>query len=182
MILQLRGQAFPSLFILLLCASGLSGCSVFKRKYAKRADSLARKEQNKKETSTLNSGNWTNRVLVVNDSLGHHYDAQIFPKGIFHYSPSEGFTGEANSIVVKGMIRQASVMSDSLTTSSNLNRQHTLALKERDERKTSLADQVKEVKRPATTRLLWLLLLVFGVVGGGVVWWRKGGRGLVNVL
>ncbi|MGX5689465.1 hypothetical protein [Arcticibacter tournemirensis] len=165
-------MTLPMLSILLLSVLMISGCSVLKTKYSERKDSLGRRELNKTESSSLSSGSWASRVLVVNDSLGHQYGAEIFPKGKFHYSPSEGFTGEASRVLVKGEIKRATIARDSASGGSSLSGQQTLALKEKEQSNTSSAEKVKDVKRPVTAGLLWLLLAV-GVLGGGVLWWRN---------
>lgn len=173
MILGQRIMTLPMLPILLLAVLVISGCSVLRTKYSERRDSLGRRELNKTESSSLSSGSWASSVLVVNDSLGHQYSAEIFPKGVFHYSPAEGFTGEASRVLVKGEIKRATIARDSVSGGSSLSGQQTLALKEKEQSNTSLAVKVKDVKRPGTTRLFLLLLLVAGVLAGGVLWWRK---------
>ncbi|KAA8475674.1 hypothetical protein BDE36_2545 [Arcticibacter tournemirensis] len=173
MILGQRAMTLPMLSILLLPVLMISGCSVLKTKYSERKDSLGRRELYKTESSSLSGGSWASRVLVVNDSLGHQYSAEIFPKGKFHYSPLEGFTGEASRVLVKGKIKGATIARDSISGGSSLSGQQTLALKEKEQSNTSLAEKVKDVKRPGTAGLFWLLLIVAGVLAGGVLWWRK---------
>gem|GEM_PF-753797 len=151
----------------------LPGCSVMKNKYSESADSLGRRELSKTESSSLHSTNRANRLLVVNDSMDHQYSAEIFPKGQFHYSPSEGFRGEASRIVVKGQIKRRLTSADSAAASSSLDKQKSAGLKENAMSRKSTELKEKEVKKPGGVAIWWLVLLFAGLA---LVWWWGKGR------
>ena len=120
----LRGSLFAHISQLFLgiCLLFISACSLFKERSFSQADSLLRFRSNRELKTNSTTHSKMIRISVSSDSSDKQYEAEIFPKGIFTYSPGNGFNGEAERVVLKGKLKEGKLVRDSVqfTVESNL--------------------------------------------------------------
>ena len=91
----------------------MTACSVFKDKGFYQADSLLRRNGKLEWKAVENSHIRTVEVYSSEDSADKQYSVEISPTGLFKYSMTDGFSGEAGRIVISGKIREGRKVRDS---------------------------------------------------------------------
>lgn len=91
----------------------MTACSVFKDKGFYQADSLLRRNEKLGLKAVENSRVKIVEVYTSEDSADKQYSVEISPKGLFKYSMTDGFSGEADRVVISGKIKEGKKVRDS---------------------------------------------------------------------
>jgi hypothetical protein len=161
--LRMPGQVPASLHIHLLgiCLTLISACSVFKEKSFFETDSLQR--QNRKATLRQESVSQTKLIQFSSskDSLDRQSFAEIIPKGTFSYSPAQGFSGEAEKVLIRERLKASHRgTGTSKLVQSNKVRE---AIKKNENSRVQIRQKKKELRSPG---LSWVYL-----AGCGLIFW-----------
>ena len=92
----------------------MTACSVFKDKGFYQADSLLRRNEKLELKAVENSHIKMVAVYTSEDSADKQYSVEISPKGLFKYSMTDGFSGEADRVVISGKIKEGKKVRDSV--------------------------------------------------------------------
>lgn len=142
-----------------------AACSVLKNKYTAKSDSSYNRQATLSRNESLSGTGSTQRLLVLTDSSDHQYAAEIIPSGVFHYSPSEGFTGTASRILIKGAFRNASARRDSSGSNFALTARSDIDSAVQEQAHNARSEKAKEVKHPVNW-WLWGVVVAVVMVGG----------------
>lgn len=139
-----------------------TACTLFKEKSFYRSDSLYRQsgKLEMKEELDLNS----HKFIISNslDSSSAEFYTEIYPRGNFSYSPSKGFSGQADLLRFSGKTRNLQKMLDSSLTDNTLKLRSDLADEFKQEWRS--VKKEKEVKK-AIPYWVWLggILILLGL-------------------
>ena len=97
-----------TLYLLLLSLIFITACSLFKEKTFFQSDSLHRHNIRKESTQQSAIKTESLRFYSNSDSLDRQTFAEIFPKGPFKYSLADGFSGEAERLVINERVNESS--------------------------------------------------------------------------
>lgn len=146
-----------------VCLLFITACSLFKEKSFYQTDSLRRIKNDRAIKMNRYDHIKMIRLYTRSDSAEKQYVTEIYPKGFFNYSPENGFSGEAERVVLKGKVKEGILVRDSghLSQESNI-RSDT---KEVERAKMQARSKEKKVKTKNTR----LEFVVGGVVLVGVL-------------
>jgi len=152
-----------SYFLLLLSCVGCSSLKTEKESF------ISNQQLELLQQDSLRLQERSAEALVLHDSAEVNISVTIWPKGAFSYSPSEGFKGRADSMLLQQQLKQGRVVALKQAASrtlkvgnkQQLNRQEMVVQEQR----------TKERKRAGPV-VFWVVLALVGV--GGVWWfWRR---------
>lgn len=110
---------------------------------------------------------WLSRsdnITFYRDTGNSNYTIQIWPKGMFSFSPEKGFSGVAEKVMIEGQVLSGSAASG-LTTSNQQARNKTeVELNEEDKQ---VADRKEKLKQSSPS---WKWVFA-GLVSSGVICW-----------
>jgi len=98
-------RAIGALLLLATCSS----CNLFKNtntEISKDHESASKKSQ----LTLSEQKDWlsnSNETVFLKDSSNHNYEVQIWPKGLFSFSPEKGFNGEAGQVLIRGSTQES---------------------------------------------------------------------------
>jgi hypothetical protein len=151
-------------WIILLAA--FAACSLFKNSSRNKSTELTRASSNSsvkatlKTTAKFNAGS----ALSIKDSLENAFYMQIWPKGVFTFSPALGFKGEAEKIVFAGKLKQrtATMKKDSLSA------QHTSTQKIIAENKVAHSTKTNDtnIQKSVSWKIVAGFLVLVVALGG----------------
>ena len=156
------------LHLLGICLVFITACSVFKEKSFYETDSLQRQEIKRATQSESTAMSQSLRIYSSSDSTDRQSFAEIYPKGAFRYSPAEGFSGDAERLVINERLRSAQERSDALRVM-----QSTQVRKAMNEELKSREHTRKKEKQVRPRNLSWLYLAGCGLIFLGIWWFRS---------
>lgn len=158
----------PLLFFLLLISTS---CSLFQHTTKNQSES-SQKASSSLEMSTAvktNTAKHTEQVQTQKDTVLAGYAIRFWPKGNLTFWPSGGFSGEFDSIQLKGKVKMLRNSSASVSTNE---------LKNEIKRENLRANQNKnfstrDVTKTSSTDIKLIFFTVFMLLAGLYFWLRK---------
>lgn len=108
------------------------------------------------------------RVLVLTDSSGTHFLTEIIPDGEFKLAADGTFTGKASLIRMEGSRKTYSALKDSGSVKEHAVLSEKKEGKEQTMVQSSSVTKKKEVKKPRSGALLYVLMALALLAGA---WW-----------
>jgi hypothetical protein len=159
--LRMPGQVPSSsnIHLIGICLTLITACSVFNEKSFFETDSLQRRNSRVAIRQESASQTKALRIYSSADTSDRRTFAEIYPKGNFRYSPAEGYSGEAERLLIdeRSQERQHVKGSSRLLQSNN----SSSTVEERD--KSLKKTRVKE-KELVPGRYSWLYLAGCGLI------------------
>lgn len=146
----------------LLLVLSFYGCSLLKNK-SKTTFKNQQRLKEKMELITQEQKNWlkdSGSFSFYKDSANRNYAVQLWPKGVFTYSPEKGFSGEADSVLIKG--NSQGILSG--VQSTNVHEQDIGKLEASLSRKNKLLTDQESKTTETTLSWKWLLAMVVFII------------------
>jgi len=170
-----RDPGFSKRLNILLLPAGImllliTACALFKEKSFYRSDSLFRQSNKLELKQGLDLNAYKIRISHYLDSSSAKFYTEIYPRGNFSYSPSGGFSGQADLLRLSGQTSYLQKILDSSLTDSSL--KLSSDLREELKRELRIVKKEKQLKKEIPY-WIWLggTLILLGV---GIVYSRKG--------
>lgn len=104
--------------IIILMTVMYSSCNLFKNTKS-NVESVSLESEYKVESSLIDSRDWmrtTRSINLYSDSSLQTYAVTLWPIGSFSFSADQGFSGEADSVVILGSLKGGSTSALTLNT------------------------------------------------------------------
>lgn len=154
---------FMSAGIMLLI---ISACTLFKEKSLNRSDSLYRRSGKLEANQELVQNAYKIIISNYQDSSSTEFYTEIYPRGNFSYTLSNGFTGEASLLRLSGKANHLQKILDSSLSAGNLNLNSNQRAEFKQELRTVTKE--KELKKEVPYKV-WLLGILI-LLGLGIVY------------
>jgi hypothetical protein len=153
------------IMICLLCAMLLSCAMLHKSKKTteKNADELASSVALDQSTNTQKALK-SEMLSFYTDSADHQYQVQLWPKGKFTFSATNGFTGEADRLLLSGHLKGVKNGGSIATVDNKENTKARLKVKARASAKSKQSASMKKTAPSIWWIVAALLLLSAGVI------------------
>ncbi|WP_316752048.1 hypothetical protein [Pedobacter gandavensis] len=148
-------------YIALICCILLFlGCGLFQKSKITNLKSLRESKVEKVKTAQLNTRNqslgWS--LSSIDDSLYSSSTVLIWPKGEFSFSPSAGFSGMADKVVISGQLKSGRKR---VAGEINLEEESkAISLKEANIKASKTAEKETIKERFPVSGWWWVLLLI----------------------
>ena len=157
----LKSQKIPHLLFTTLIF--ITACSVFKEKSFFQADSLQKHNTRREIKTSATLEAQAVRIYNVDDSSEKRFFTEIFPEGFFRYSAEDGFSGNANRVVIDERIKEGRKLRDSARRNENSSTVSHLRENERLLSQTRLREKMVNTSNDSLWYLVGLLLIFAGV-------------------
>lgn len=152
-------------FLFIGCMVLMTNCNLFKNTATdlQKSHALSTSVTQFKSTEQKDYLSTSGSVSFHQDSSDNGYSIQIWPRGMFTYSPGKGFSGEADKVLVTGKAKSGSVSTGS-SNSLQIDRgkiQRSLNVNE-----MSVSDQKLKTKRTSPSWKWMIAALAFMMVVG----------------
>lgn len=158
----------PLLFFLLLINTS---CSLFQRTTKNQTESIQKASSSLAMSTAVNTNTakHTEQLQMQKDTVLSGYAIRFWPKGNLTFWPSGGFSGEFDSIQLKGKLKMSSNSSSLISTDEQKNE---------IKRKNLHADQNKNISTSDVTKtssidIKFIFFTVFVLLAGLFFWLRK---------
>lgn len=146
-------NASYNIHILGICLVCISACSMFKEKSFYQTDSLEHQVIRREMKTESDSSSQALRIYNSSDSADHQSTVEIYPRGNFKYSAKDGFSGEADRLLINERLHSGALRSGAVHVLRNAKVRSSNIEAEKSLRQT----QLKE-KKMKPLNLSWLYL------------------------
>lgn len=108
-------------------------------------------------------------IKLYTDSSRQSYNVELWPKGLFSFSPEKGFSGEASRVVITGNIYRLAVLSS--LQSSEIQDKGKIGMT-LNQTKKQVSDQQQKVKQSSVSWKWILAVLIIMVILGLFIYWK----------
>lgn len=108
-------------------------------------------------------------VTFYKDTGNSSYAIQIWPKGMFSFSPEKGFSGTADKVVIEGQVLSGSASSDLSTSKEQSKSKVKVAISQEDRRSADNKEKLKQ----SSPSWKWVIAGLVSMVGiCCYIYWR----------
>lgn len=154
-------------YVFLLLILLLNACSLLKNTShsINQSQELLTNQTNLKMLEEKDWGERSNRLIFSTDSSDQQFTIQIWPKGLFTYSPAKGFSGTADRVQIVERLKSSGALVDVVQLAQQDKKNVAATIGQLDKKATD--QQIRTTKSSPSYKwmlagLAFILILVFG--------------------